>query len=148
MSDATNERVAEAVCHDDQTNIWTGEIAGALSMAGYLRDDLEYHDVIDIHQILADEVRRIVGSALAADTTPALSARVVELEGEVADMKRVRIEHIKTIKGAQRRAKQARNDALREAAEKAYLAADIDARPVSMRKAILALIKETTDEQQ
>ncbi|WP_297843006.1 hypothetical protein [uncultured Roseibium sp.] len=43
--------------------IWTGEIAGALSMAGFIRDDMTYDDVIALHSVLADEIKSIVEAA-------------------------------------------------------------------------------------
>lgn len=105
----------------------------------------------------------------AAATLRALSARVAELEAKLAKAEHVRIEHIRTVKGAQKRARTARNDALREAAKRidrkikavqpemtrraqrlaegkrpgfqyAIHRADLDAR-ISDRDMILALIK-------
>lgn len=52
------------ICHDEQMTIWTGEVAGSLSMAGYLRDDLTYDDVIDIHRLIASEIRDVVKTVL------------------------------------------------------------------------------------
>ena len=51
---------AEAVCHDDQMVVWSGDMAGALSIAGVLRDDLQYDEVVDLHATITAELRRII----------------------------------------------------------------------------------------
>ena len=56
---------ATRVCHDEQMISWTGDIVGRLSMEGWLKDDLSYADVIEIHSSVADEIKDIVKSAFA-----------------------------------------------------------------------------------
>lgn len=56
-------QAVEEVCHEEQMTIWTGEIAGALNMAGFIRDDMTYDDVIALHSVLADEIKSIVEAA-------------------------------------------------------------------------------------
>jgi len=56
-------KAAEEVCHEEQLEIWANEIVGRLSIEGYLRDDISYDDVIDIHKSIADEIKSIVASA-------------------------------------------------------------------------------------
>lgn len=55
----------EAVCHDEQMTVWSNDVAGALSMGSYLRDDLSYDEVLDLTRCLEQEIRRIVHSALS-----------------------------------------------------------------------------------
>ena len=57
-------KAAELICHDDQMVIWTGEMAGALNLAGFIREDMEYHDVVDLHEVIKQELLRIVKSAI------------------------------------------------------------------------------------
>ena len=57
------KEAADRVCHDEQMTVWTGEIAGALNLAGFLRDDLDYDDVIQLHGVLARGIRSIVECA-------------------------------------------------------------------------------------
>lgn len=57
------QEAAARVCHDEQMTVWTGEVAGALNLAGFLRDDLDYDDVIELNGVLAREIRSIVGHA-------------------------------------------------------------------------------------
>lgn len=56
-------RAAEEVCHEEQMTIWTGDLAGRLNMDGFIRDDMEYDDVLALHRVLADEIRNIVEMA-------------------------------------------------------------------------------------
>ena len=58
---ALRDAVLAEVAHADQMTIWTGEILGTLFVAGYMSDDMEYHDVIDAHEKLAEEIRSIIG---------------------------------------------------------------------------------------
>lgn len=52
---------AAAICHDEQLRIWGEEVVGALS--GYIRDDMAYHDVIDLHEIVQRELKQIIEMA-------------------------------------------------------------------------------------
>lgn len=56
-------KAAEVVCHEEQLRIWAEEITGALSMAGYIREDMSYDDVIDLGQIVQREIKSIVEMA-------------------------------------------------------------------------------------
>ncbi|MCX7322195.1 MAG: hypothetical protein NT113_22885 [Hyphomicrobiales bacterium] len=61
----TPTAAVDAVCHEEQLRIWAHDhIVGALSMAGYLREDLSYDDEIDLEQMLMREIRSIVQSAM------------------------------------------------------------------------------------
>ena len=55
---------AEVVCHDEQLRIWTDDhVLAALSMSGFLREGLSYDDVIELHGIVAREIKSIIQSA-------------------------------------------------------------------------------------
>ena len=54
---------ADVVCHEEQLRIWAEEITGSLSMAGYIREDMSYDDVIDIGKIVEREIKSIVEMA-------------------------------------------------------------------------------------
>ncbi|WP_398473038.1 hypothetical protein [Tardiphaga sp.] len=55
---------AQTVCHDEQLRIWAhDQVLAALSMGGYLRDDLSYDDRIDMETMVMREIRGIVESA-------------------------------------------------------------------------------------
>lgn len=69
----------EAICHDEQMTIWAGETAGSLSMGGYLREDLSYDDKLDLHAVIARDLRDIINTALAES-----ERKRVELEAEIA----------------------------------------------------------------
>lgn len=56
---------ADIVCHEEQLRIWAEEITGALSMAGYIREDMSYEDVIDIGKVVEREIKSIVKMAFA-----------------------------------------------------------------------------------
>ncbi len=59
----TPARAAEEVCHEEQLRIWAEEITGSLSMAGYIRENMSYDDVIDLGQIVEREVKSIIEMA-------------------------------------------------------------------------------------
>jgi hypothetical protein len=54
----------DRICHDEQMVIWSGDLVGALGLSGFLRDDLEYHDVVELHDVVAREIRSIIRMAL------------------------------------------------------------------------------------
>lgn len=56
-------RVAQAVCHEEQMTVWSGDLAGALGANGYLRD-LSYDEVVELHQTIQLELQRIIASAM------------------------------------------------------------------------------------
>jgi hypothetical protein len=56
-------KAAELVCHEEQLQIWAGEIVGRLSVGGYLRDDLSYDDGIALGREVEDEIKSIVAAA-------------------------------------------------------------------------------------
>ena len=82
---------ATRVCHDDQMICWTGDIVGRLSMEGWLKDDLSYDDVIEIHSSVADEIKDIVKSAFAhpeleqPPTPPVSLDEIREVLGNIAE---------------------------------------------------------------
>lgn len=60
----TPTSAAESICHDEQLRIWAHDnIIGALSMSGYLRDDMTYDDGIDLEQMIMRELKSIMGMA-------------------------------------------------------------------------------------
>lgn len=70
---ALRDVVLSEVAHEEQMTVWTGEVLGALSVAGFMRDDMAYDEVIEAHRLIAEELREIVGHtvdvlALAART--------------------------------------------------------------------------------
>ena len=54
---------AALVCHDEQLLIWADEIIGALSMEGYIREDMTYADGIDLHHLVMREIKSIIEAA-------------------------------------------------------------------------------------
>lgn len=54
----------DRICHDEQMVIWAGDVTGALSLAGVLRDDLSYDEIADLHEVVKREIRSIVRMAL------------------------------------------------------------------------------------
>ncbi len=58
---ALRDAVLAEVAHDEQMTIWTGEVLGSLSVAGYMSEDMAYDDVLDAHRLVASEVRSIIG---------------------------------------------------------------------------------------
>jgi uncharacterized membrane protein len=43
--------------------IWSGDFVGALGLSGFLRD-LEYHEVLELHEVVAREIRSVIRAAL------------------------------------------------------------------------------------
>lgn len=58
---ALRDAVLAEVAHDEQMTIWTGEVLGSLSMAGYMSEDMDYDDVLDAHRLVAVDIRQIIG---------------------------------------------------------------------------------------
>ncbi len=54
---------ANEVCHDEQMVIWASDFAGMLSMGGWLRDDIDYSEGVDLHEAIKRELRSIIESA-------------------------------------------------------------------------------------
>lgn len=54
---------AEAVCHDEQMVIWANDFAGMLNLGGWLRDDLDYSDGVELQEAVKRELRSIIESA-------------------------------------------------------------------------------------
>ncbi|WP_298967675.1 hypothetical protein [uncultured Methylobacterium sp.] len=57
--------LVERICHEEQMQIWSHEIAVRLSMGDYLRDGLTYEDKIHIHREVEVEIRSIVESVVS-----------------------------------------------------------------------------------
>lgn len=54
-------RAAEEVCHDEQLRIWADDhIIAALAMAGFIRENMTYDDVIELNDIVQRELKRII----------------------------------------------------------------------------------------
>jgi len=60
---ANPSRAAEIVCHEEQMVIWTADMAGALSLERFLRDDLSYDQVLELHAVIGRELRSIIEMA-------------------------------------------------------------------------------------
>lgn len=54
----------DRICHDEQMVIWANDFAGALSVEGYLREDLSYADGVDLQEAIKRELRSIIEMAL------------------------------------------------------------------------------------
>ncbi len=54
---------ADAVCHDEQMVVWASDFAGALSLGGWLREDLDYSDGVDLQEAIKRELRSIIAMA-------------------------------------------------------------------------------------
>jgi hypothetical protein len=55
---------ANRVCHEEQLRIWADDhIIAALAMAGYIREDMSYDDIIDLNQIVMRELKHIIEMA-------------------------------------------------------------------------------------
>lgn len=54
---------AAEVCHDEQMVIWASDFAGMLSMEGWLREDIDYSEGVDLHEAIKRELRNIIESA-------------------------------------------------------------------------------------
>lgn len=55
------QKAAETVCHEEQLRIWAHDhIVAALGMAGFLRDDLTYAELIELEQTVMRELKAIV----------------------------------------------------------------------------------------
>lgn len=54
----------DRICHDEQLTIWSGDVVGALGLGGFLRDDLSYDEVADLHETVKREIRSVVRMAL------------------------------------------------------------------------------------
>lgn len=63
---ALRDAVLSEVAHEEQMTIWTGELLGTLSMAGYMSEDMDYDDVLHAHRLVASEVRSIIGHVVDA----------------------------------------------------------------------------------
>lgn len=57
------KRAVEEVAHEEQMTIWVGEVLGALSLCNALRDDLTGGDVVELHKVVARELRDILEMA-------------------------------------------------------------------------------------
>lgn len=54
---------AETVCHEEQMTIWVSEFVGMLSLGGYLRENLDYSEGVDLTNDVARELRSIIKAA-------------------------------------------------------------------------------------
>ena len=54
----------DRICHDEQMVIWSGDVAGALSLGDFLRSDLSYDEVLDLHKVIQRELRSVIRMAL------------------------------------------------------------------------------------
>lgn len=56
-------KAAETVCHDEQMVVWASDVAGMLSMGGWLREDLDYSEGVDLQEAIKRELRSIIEMA-------------------------------------------------------------------------------------
>lgn len=54
---------AESVCHDEQMVIWASDFAGMLNMGGWLREDIDYSEGVDLQEAIKRELRSIIEMA-------------------------------------------------------------------------------------
>jgi hypothetical protein len=54
---------AEAVGHEEQLRVWANALVGRLSVEGYLRDDLEYSEGVELERAVMDEIKSILRMA-------------------------------------------------------------------------------------
>lgn len=54
---------ADAVCHDEQMTVWASGFVGMLSLGGYLRDDLDYEEGLDLDSDVKRELRSVIEMA-------------------------------------------------------------------------------------
>lgn len=54
---------AAEVCHEEQMVVWASDFVGMLSLGNYLRDDIDYSEVVDLHEAVKRELRSIIESA-------------------------------------------------------------------------------------
>lgn len=57
------QAAAAEVCHDEQMAIWANDFAGMLSMGGWLRDDLDYSEGVDLQEAIKRELRNTIEAA-------------------------------------------------------------------------------------
>ena len=55
----------DRICHPEQLEIWSGDFAGALGLAGLIRDDLSYDEVVELHAVLQREIWSVARMALS-----------------------------------------------------------------------------------
>ncbi|MBX3547461.1 hypothetical protein [Chelatococcus sp.] len=55
----------DRICHDEQMVIWSGDVVGALGLGEFLRDDLSYEDIADLHEVVKRELRSVIKMALS-----------------------------------------------------------------------------------
>ena len=61
----TPEAAVEAVCHDEQMTVWVSDFVGMLSLGGYLRDDIDYAEGVELDHAVKRELRSIIGMAFS-----------------------------------------------------------------------------------
>ncbi|PHQ63186.1 MAG: hypothetical protein COC10_07465 [Sphingobium sp.] len=69
---------ADRICHRDQMDVWSNDVAGALGLADLLRDDLSYDDVVTLHDVLQRELRSVIGMALDHSAVRAIYVEAAE----------------------------------------------------------------------
>lgn len=60
----TPAAAVEEVAHPEQLQIWVDDhLIGALALGNFLRDSLDYSEVVDLHETLARELKEILTMA-------------------------------------------------------------------------------------
>ncbi len=59
----TTKKAAERVCHEEQLRVWANDLVGALSLDGFIRDDMSYDDGLDLERTVMREIKSIVAMA-------------------------------------------------------------------------------------
>lgn len=72
--------VVEMVCHEEQLQVWADEMLANIAMGGFLREDMDYSDKIDLHHAVMSEIKRIVACAF---DHPEAAAEITRLRAEV-----------------------------------------------------------------
>ncbi len=57
------QAAAETVCHDEQMVVWASDFVGMLSLGGYLRENLDYSEGVDLTEAVKRELRSIIEMA-------------------------------------------------------------------------------------
>ena len=79
MTPVSNESgLLDRICHKEQLGVWADELASALALSDFLKEDWTFDDSVDLSKEIAAQLRDIIGAALTHpefNVTEALAAR-------------------------------------------------------------------------
>lgn len=55
----------DRICHDEQMVVWSGDVVGTLSIGEFLRDDLSYDEIAQLHEVVKRELRSVIRMAFS-----------------------------------------------------------------------------------